>query len=228
MKLSKLGLLRCLNLVSVFGINQIVISAEGNVCHPAPDRTIIVYGNTGLKDLDEEWVLPDIELLNRIVKSMPSDEVDIVRDKNSFKMESDNVQWKYRLGNKEVIQTTPVDIVEDLIGSLKIGVSVPTTTMKKLSEIENTLKAPYLRFVSKEGKLQFVVGEEENNSGSLEMNQDLGAEFALKIKADRFVEIVDRIDSPNVDIKFGIETKKYVQIAMPGFSWIIGGVKELE
>ena len=226
MRIDRAIVMRGLNIVGVSGIDQIVITKEGNVCHPSPDRTIFVYGNLRIKGMDEDWVLPDLSLFARMLKSFTSATVEITRVKSSFQMVGDGIQWKYRLGNREVIQSIDSEVVADLLSSLELGTTVSVDVMKRLASVQSIIKAAYIHFVAKKGKFHVIVGEEETYNGVIDLEASFDEDFDLKIPADRLIEIVDKIDNPTVELKFGTGNKKIIQVALPDFSWIVGAVKE--
>jgi len=226
MQIDRALLMRGLGIASVAGINQIVITKDSNVCHPAPDRTVFVYGNLRVEGLDNDWVLPDIGLFMRMLKSFTSAQIEITRDKSCFRMVADGIQWKYRLGNKDTIQSVSPDAVSELLETLHMGTTVSVDVMKRLASIQSIVKAAYIHFIAKDGQFKVVVGEEETYAGTIDLEASMEENFDLKIPADRLVEIVALIDNPAVDLKFGVKDKKVIQIALPDYSWIIGAVKE--
>ena len=226
MQIDRALLMRGLNIASVAGINQIVINKDSTVCHPAPDRTGFIYGSLRVKGLDDDWVLPDIQLFMRMLKSFTSGTIEIVRDKSSFRMVADGIQWQYRLGNRDTIESVPADAVGELLESLKMGTTVSVDVMKRLASIQSIIKAAYIHFISAKGKFKVVVGEAETYAGTIDLKASMKEDFDLKVPAERLTEIVDKIDNPTVELKFGVEGKKVIQIALPDFSWIVGAVKE--
>jgi len=218
--------LRALDIISVSDISQIVITKDGNVCHPSPDRTVIVYGNTRLK-LDEDWALPDIGLFAGMLKAFVSANIDLVRSRNSFSMVGDGINWRYRLGSKEVLQVIQPEVVEDLLESLEPAISVSIDALKKIAGIQSTIRAAYIHFISKDGRLFCQVGEADTYSGTIDLETNPKNDFDIKIPASRFVEIVGKVDSPSVSISFGLEGRKVIRIALSEFSWIIGALKEV-
>ena len=219
--------LRALDIVSVSDISQITISKDGNVCHISPDRTVIVYGNTKLK-LDEDWVLPDIGLFVGMLKAFISPNIDVVRSRNSFSMVGDGIQWRYRLGNKDAIQVIQPDVVEDLLSTLEPPTFVSIDTMKKIAGIQSTIKAAFIHFISKDGNFRVQVGEHDTYSGTIDFEYNPKEDFDVKIPANRLVEVVGKIDSQSVNIRFGLTGRRVVRVELPEFSWIIGAVKEVE
>lgn len=227
MQVDRALFLRALDIVSVSDITQITITKDGQVCHISPDRTVIVYGNVKLK-LDEDCVLPDIGLFAGMLKAFVSPNIDIVRNRNSFNMVGDGIQWQYRLGNKEAIQVVKSDAVEDLFTTLEPEMSIPIDTMKKVVGIQSKIKAMYIHFISIDGKFSVQVGEKDNYSGTLDFDYNPKKDFDVKIPAARLVEIIGKVDTSTVNMQFGLEGRKIVRIALPKFSWLIGSVRKIE
>lgn len=221
-------IMRALNIVAVSGIDSIVISQDGSVCHPSPDRTVIVYGNTKVGTLDADWALPDISLFTRMLKAFSSPSIDIVRQKNSFNMVGDGIQWRYRLGNKESLQVLQPDIVQEVVDSIKHTVTVTIDAMKKIVSIQSTVRAAYIHFIAKEGHFKVQVGEAETYSGVIDLEAAFDTEFDVKIPADKFTEIVEKLDAPSIVLGFALEGRKAIRVSLPEFSWVLGAVKEGE
>lgn len=225
MRIDRPLIIRGLDLVSVSDINRIVVRKDGSVCHHSPDRTAFVYGNLEVGQLDEDWALPDIQLFIRMLKTFTSTDVEITRSRNSFIMRADGVEWSYRLGSVDVIQTLEPSQVESLLATMSVKCSVAVDTLKKICGIQSVVKAAYIHFVSKEGKFKVVVGEKDTYAGStpLEVNPD--RDFDVKVPAEKFVELVGKLDCPSLELQFCLEERKVLRLAMPNFSWLLGCVK---
>jgi len=227
MQIDRAAVMRGLELVTVSGINRIVISKEGKVCHPSPDQTVLIYGNLELGELDDAWALPDISLFLRMLKVFTATHVDLVRGRNCFTMAAEKVKWTYRLGNAEAIQTLAASVVEGIISTLTQPIELSIDFLKKVCGIQAVIHAKFIHFVSHDGKFGIVVGEKETYAGSTDVDHSLDNDFDIKIPADRFTEIVGKIDEPVVGVRFNLtENKRAIRIGMSKFSWIIGGIAE--
>ena len=226
MQIDRAAVMRGLSVVNVNGIEQIVIFKDGTVCAASPDRTVFVYGNIGVGELDEDWALPDIGLFQRMLKSFTSAKIDIVRQRNSFSMTGDGIQWRYRLGNKEILQTLKPEDLDKVLKSMKQPVDISIDVMKRLAGIQSTIRASYIHFVSHGGSFKILVGEADTYSGSIDLEVSPKDDFDLKIPADRLTTIIDKLDEPSVTLRFGVDSVKAVRVALPKFSWLIGAICE--
>ena len=226
MRIDRSMVLRALNLVSISGINEVVINQDGTVCHPSPDRTLFVYGNLELEGLDEAWAIPDISLLQRMLKQFQSPEIDVSRNRNSFLMQADGIRWNYRLGSVDAIQKLKSDAIEEVLANMDFSCTVTVDVLKKIQSIQSVVKASYIHFVSKEGKFFVMVGERDTYAGTTELELSPKMDFDLKVPADRLIGVIEKIDDPKVSLQFWCGTKKLIRVQMPTFGWIIGAIKE--
>lgn len=221
MQLDRSKLLRGLDLVNVGGIEQVVVAKTGEVRQISSDRIIIAQGNLGVGGFEDEWTLPDISLFARMLKSFTSSTLEVTRARNSFEMVAGGIKWRYRLGDASLIARIEAEKIDQIEASLKHSVTTTVDVLKRISEIQGVVKAAYIHFVSKEGKMEVLIGESDTYSGSISLESSQPEDFDLKIPATRFVEIISKIDSTSVVVKFG----KAIKIEMPDFSWYIGTVK---
>jgi len=226
MRIDRSMVLRALNLISVSDITDVVINQDGTVCHPSPDRTLFVYGDLELEGLDEAWAIPDIGLLQRMLKQFQSPEIDVSRSRNSFLMQADGIKWNYRLGSQEAIQKIQSDAVEQILADMAFSCTVTVDVLKKVQRIQSVVKAAYIHFVSKEGKFFVVVGEKDTYAGATDLELSPEIDFNLKVPAGRLIEVIEKIDDAQVSLQFWCGTKKLIRVQMPKFGWIIGAIKE--
>jgi len=228
MRADRAKILRGLGLVTVGDISAIAISQQGEVCARSTDAVNIVVGNVGIEDMDENWALPDVALFIRMLRSFTSAKIEIVRKRSSFALSGDGVEWKYRLGNYESLATTSLDDVIGAIGKPKLSIPTTVDTLKRISTTQSVVCAEYIHFVSNDGKIKVVVGEEDTYSGIIDLEVSPEMDFEIKVPAARFVEIVSKIDEPNIKLQFHVDKAKVIRFAMSKFSWLVGAVTKIE
>lgn len=225
MKVDRSKLVRGLNLVTIAGINQIVVGKDGRVCFNSPDGSVVVYGNVGITDLGFDVALPDISLFVRMIKRFSAPEIDVKYDQNCFQMSADRIQWKYLAGAAEIFQTLDPNAIAAMIQSVQFMCQVPVDLLKKISGIQATVKAAYIHFYAQGGQLNVVVGDVGTYSGTTQIDVHAPTDFDIKLPADRFIEIVDRVDRPHVTLGFGVSPDRaFLQVQIEDFSWILASV----
>ena len=224
MEIDRVLVSRGLELVGVGGINDIIVDKDCNVAHKNPDQTVYISGNLGFGSLSEEWVLPDIQLFVRIMKTFSSQFISVKKTRNCFDIVGDDVHWRYRLGNSEFFKVVEGSKVAKLSEQFKVSCEMSVDILKKVESINAVIKAEYISFISSKGTFRVVVGDETTYSGTVGLNYGFEDDFQIKVASDTLIEIIGKIDLPSVLIGFAYKDTKMLRIALGEFKWMVGAV----
>lgn len=216
--------LRGLNLLLVQDINAVKIRKDGYAAVKTQDNTVVCYGQTGIK-FDEDLYLPDIQLFIRMLKQFYSNTIEIRKDRGQLVLQADGITWRYRLGDDEVISEVPMEKLQLLESMLAHTFTLTIEQLKKITTVQGVMKARYIYFTAPENRLKVTVGEHNTYSASLDLEQT--ATFpteGLRVPADRFIEVISKIDEPKATLRFSFEPKSVVCVSISDFNWMLGAV----